>query len=394
MNSDGPRQEKPAIDTELVTAGRDPHAHSGLVNVPVYHGSTILFRDTDALFDPNKPFVYGRRGTPTSKALEDAITGLEGGYGTKVLPSGLAAITTAILAVVSAGDHVLMTDAVYRPARTCADTLLKRLGIETTYYDPTIGAGIADMIRDNTKLIYMESPGSQTMEVQDVPAIVAVARDRGVLTAFDNTWATIVNFKPLAMGVDISIQAATKYLGGHSDIMMGAVTVTEPLWDALHETYENLGQCTGPDDIFLALRGLRTLGLRMVRHEASAIAVAHWLKQRPEIARVMYPALPEDPGHAIWARDFSGSSGLFSVLFEGQTEKSVYAFLDALTYFGMGFSWGGYESLAVPFDVTSHRVATDWSQDAPGVRFHIGLEDVADLTADLERGFEAMAAAG
>ncbi len=394
MKKDEAASRKVATDTTLVTAGRDPHDHFGFVNPPVFHGSTVLFPDTRTLLARDQKYTYARRGTPTSSALEAAVTELEGGYATRILPSGLAAITTAIMAIVKAGDHILMTDAVYLPGRKLCDTLLKQFGVETSYYDPELGAGIADLMQPNTVLVYAESPGSMTMHMQDMPAIVEAAHAHGALVAFDNTWATALYFKPLSFGIDISIQAGTKYLGGHSDIMLGAVTVNEPVWDRLNNAYERLGMCSGPDDHFLALRGLRTLSVRLERHYQSALEIARWLGQRPEIKTVLHPALPDHPGHDIWKRDFSGASGLFSVVFADASETQIMAFLDALTLFGMGASWGGYESLALPFNPSKQRSVTTWDEPVSGVRFHIGLEDVGDLKRDLDQAFSAMRAAG
>lgn len=382
-----------ALDTELVTSGRDPHANFGFVNPPVYHGSTVLFATAEKLVGLDQQYVYGRKATPTSRALETAITMLEGGHDTKIMSSGLGAITTTLLAVTKSGDHILMTDSVYRPARRFCDTMLAGLGIETTYYDPLIGAGIEALMRPNTKLVYTESPGSQTMEVHDLPAIAKAAHAGGALVACDNTWATGLYYRPLALGADISVQAGTKYVVGHADVMLGAVTVQEPVWERLHQAYDGLGQCVGPDDVYLALRGLRTLSVRLERHMASAIDMARWLEARDEVATVLHPALPEHPGHALWKRDYTGSTGLFSVVLKPVARDAVLAFLNALELFGMGYSWGGYESLCVLFDPQGYRSATQWRGEGPALRFHIGLEDVDDLKADLDRAFAALRAA-
>ncbi len=300
---------------------------------------------------------------------------------------------TALLSVLQAGDHLLVTDSVYRPTRNFADLILKRYGVETTYYDPLIGAGIASLLRPNTRAVFVEAPGSQSFEMQDIPAIAAVAHDKGAVVLMDNTWATPLYFNAFGHGVDLSIQAGTKYIGGHSDIMFGTVSANAATWPRLKETYTTFGLWTGPDDIYLALRGLRTLSVRLERHQKSAIEVAQWLERRPEVLRVMHPALPSDPGHAIWKRDFTGASGLFSIVLKPAPEKAVHAFCDALTLFGMGFSWGGFESLVIIFDCAGYRTATSWAPGGPTLRFHVGLEDTSDLIADLETGFAAMKAA-
>ena len=340
-------------------------------------------------------YLYGRRGTPTSEALESALRALEGPdcAGVALLPSGLAAISTALLAVLSAGDHLLVTDSAYQPTRRFCDSVLRRNGIETTYYDPLIGGGIAALMRPNTRAVFVEAPGSLSFEVQDVPAIAAAVHARGGLVLMDNTWATPLYFRAFDKGVDLSIQAATKYIGGHSDVMLGTVSANAAAWERLSETVHALGLCVGPDDVYLGLRGLRTLGVRLAQHYAAGLQVAGWLAERPEIARVLHPALESCPGHAVWRRDFSGASGLFSIVFEPVAQSAVNAFVNALRLFGIGPSWGGFESLAIPFDCTSIRTATKWAPGGPTVRLHIGLEDVDDLIGDLERGFAALAAA-
>ena len=388
-----PADTKP--DTRLVTSGRDTALYHGFVNPPVYHASTVLYATAADLVAHRAPYQYGRRGTPTSEALEDALRELEGPACASVslLPSGAAAVSTALLSVLSAGDHLLITDSVYRPTRNFADTILKRFGVETTYYDPLIGADIATLFKPNTRAVFVEAPGSQSFEMQDVPAIAQVAHERGAVVLMDNTWATPLYFRALDKGVDLSIQAGTKYIGGHSDLMLGTVSANAETWPKLRDTVITAGLCVGPDDMYLGLRGLRTLSVRLERHQKSAFAVARWLQQRPEVLRVLHPGLESDPGHAIWKRDFLGASGLFSLILKPVPEKAVHAFLDALTLFGMGFSWGGYESLVILFDCTSYRTATTWSPGGPALRLHIGLEDVGDLTADLERGFAALAKA-
>jgi len=384
---------KPA--TRLVTGGRDPQAYYGFVNPPVYHASTVLYPTAADQVAHRARYQYGRRGTPTSEALEGALMELEGPAcaGVVLVPSGLAAVSTALLSVLNAGDHLLVTDSVYRPTRTFCDSVLKRLGVETTYYEPLIGGGISSLMRSNTRAVFVEAPGSLSFEMQDIPAIAAVAHAKGALVLMDNTWATPLYFDALNKGVDVSLQAGTKYIGGHSDIMFGAIAANAKAFPNLKATHGQLGLCVGPDDVFLALRGLRTMSVRLDRHQESALKVARWLAARPEVARVVHPALESDPGHAIWKRDFSGSSGLFSIVLKPRTEQQVYAFMDTLTLFGMGFSWGGFESLVILFDCSEFRTATKWAPGGPTLRFHIGLEDSGDLIADLDRGFKAMAAA-
>jgi cystathionine beta-lyase len=380
--------------TTLVTAGRDPKSNYGFVNPPVYHASTVLYPSAEDYVAHRARYQYGRRGTPTTDALELALQELEGPRcaGVALVPSGLAAISTALLAVVHSGDHVLVTDSAYGPTRTFCDQILTRLGVTTTYYDPLIGAGIADLLRPDTRAVYLESPGSQSFEMQDVRAIAAAAHAKGAVVLMDNTWATPLYFRPLDHGVDLVIQAGTKYIGGHSDLMLGTVSANASTVAALKNTVRYTGLHEAPDDTYLALRGLRTLGIRLDRHFESGIAVARWLEQRPEVLRMVHPALPSHPGHALWKRDFTGASGLFSMVLKPVPQQAYYAFLDTLELFGIGASWGGYESLAIPFDCTPYRTATRWEPGGPTVRFHIGLEAVEDLIADLERGFAALAA--
>jgi cystathionine beta-lyase len=382
---------KPA--TRLVTAGRDPADQFGFVNPPVFHASTVLYPTAEDLVAHRSRYQYGRRGTPVSEALSGALAELEGPAcaGVALLPSGLAAISTAILAVVSAGDHILVSDSVYRPTRTFCDSVLKRLGVATTYYDPLVGSGIAALIQPNTRVVFTEAPGSQSFDMPDVPAIAAAAHRAGALVLMDNTWATPLYFRAFDKGVDLSIQAGTKYIGGHSDLMLGTVSANAATWPKLNDTVGTLGLCVGPDDTYLALRGLRTLDVRLARHNQSGIEVARWLAARPEVLRVLHPALETDPGHAIWKRDFSGACGLFGVVLQPVPEPAVHAFLNALTLFGMGFSWGGYESLVIPFDCAEYRTATPWAPGGPTLRFHVGLEAVDDLLADLKGGFAALA---
>ncbi len=380
--------------TDIVHSGRDPFAHHGFVNTPVYRGSTVLFRTLDSFERRDQRYVYGRRGTPTSEALEAAIAQLEGGARTWLAPSGAAAIATALLSFAKAGDHILVADTVYQPTRKICDGLLARFGVETTYYDPTVGAGIAQLMQPNTALVYAESPGSLTFEVQDIPAIAAAAHEAGALLAIDNTWASPLYFKPFAHGADISIQAGTKYIVGHADAMLGAITVTEPLAQRLAVEAGGLGICAGTEEMFLGLRGFRTLDVRLERHWRSGVEIAGWLEGRPEVARVLHPALPSHPQHELWQRDFLGASGLFSVVLKPCPKEALAAMLDGYELLGMGASWGGYESLVLPFDAAKARSATAWRPEGRTVRFHIGLEDVGDLKADLEAGFARLVAAG
>jgi cysteine-S-conjugate beta-lyase len=382
-------------ETRLVTAGRDSKAQHGFVNPAVYHASTVLYPTAEDQVAHRSRYQYGRRGTPTSEALEQALAVLEGDgcAGVTLLPSGLAAISTALLSVASAGDHILVTDSVYRPTRNFCDGVFKRMGVETTYYDPLIGAEIAKLFKPNTRAVFVEAPGSQSFEMQDIPAIANIAHSKGAVVLMDNTWATPLYFRPFEKGVDLSIQAGTKYIGGHSDIMFGCVSANSKTLPALKTVVQTMGLCVGPDDMYLALRGLRTLGVRLARHNESGLRIARWLAQRPEVLRVLHPAIESDPGYKIWRRDFSGACGLFSIVLKPASEKSVYVFMNELALFGMGFSWGGFESLVIAFDCTEYRTATKWAPGGPTLRFHIGLEDPDDLTADLDRGFAAMAAA-
>jgi cysteine-S-conjugate beta-lyase len=384
---------KPA--THLVVGGRDSAANHGFVNPPVHHASTVLYPSAEDFLARRSRYLYGRRGTPTSEALENALRTLEGPgcAGVALLPSGLAAISTALLAVLSSGDHLLVTDSAYQPTRRFCDGVLRRNGIVTSYYDPLIGGGIAALMQPNTRAVFVEAPGSLSFEIQDVPAIAAAAHAGGAIVLMDNTWATPLYFRPLDKGVDLSIQAGTKYIGGHSDVMLGTVSANHAAWERLSETVHDLGLCVGPDDMYLGLRGLRTLGVRLAQHHQAGLKVARWLATRPEIARLLHPALESCPGHAVWLRDFSGASGLFSVVFKPVAQTAVNAFLNELRLFGIGASWGGFESLAIPFDCSSIRTATKWMPVGPTVRLHIGLEDVNDLIGDLERGFAALAAA-
>jgi cysteine-S-conjugate beta-lyase len=393
MNSNGNdgRSKPLKVETMLVAAGRDTQAQKGFVNPPVVHGSTVLYPTAEDLHAHRGEFQYGRRGTPTTKALQEALMALEGPQcaGVALAPSGLSAITTTLLAVLKAGDHLLVCDNAYRPSRNFCDGVLVRYGIETTYFDPLIGAGIAALFKPNTRAVLVEAPGSQSFEMPDIPAIAGVAHARGALVIDDNTWATPLYHRSLEQGVDISMQAATKYIGGHSDIMFGTISANAKAWPQIEEAIRLLGVCAGPDDVFLALRGLRTLAVRLEQHQRSGLEMARWLAARPEVTRVLHPALEDDPGHTIWKRDFTGASGLFSIVLKPAPQKAVDALLDSLKLFGMGYSWGGFESLVIPFDCAPYRTASAWTPGGPSLRLHIGLENVGDLQADLARGFEA-----
>src|SRR3978361_1816662 len=382
-------------ETALVTAGRDTKAQKGFVNPPVVHGSTVLYPTAEDLHAHRGEFQYGRRGTPTTKALQEALMALEGPRcaGVGLVPSGLAAISTTLLAVLKAGDHLLGCDNVYMPSRNFCNGFLARYGVETSYFDPLIGTGIAELFKPNTRAVLVEAPGSQSFEMADIPAIATVAPGRGALVIDDNTWATPLYHRSLEQGVDISMQAATKYIGGHSDIMFGTISANTRAWPLIAEAIQLLGVCAGPDDVFLAIRGLRTLAVRLGQHYKSGVESARGLAARPEVVEVLHPALESDPGHAIWKRDFTGASGLFSIVLKPAPQKAVDALLDSVELFGMGFSWGGFESLIIPFDCKDYRSATAWSPGGPTLRLHIGLENVEDLKADLAQGFEALNAA-
>lgn len=385
--------------TRATTAGRRPHENHGVVNPPVYHASTILsptlaaFRANEAAEDADST-TYGVHGTPGTFAFEEAVAALEGGFRTRLASTGLLACTAPLLCCLSAGDHLLLVDSCYGPTRRFANKMLTRMGIEVTYYDPLIGGAIRELIRPETKVIFAESPGSLTFEVQDIPAIAEEAQRRGVTLMLDNTWATPLYFKPFEHGVDISIQAVTKYIGGHSDLVMGAVTATEAAYPPIREGWKQLGLNGPPEDVYLAMRGLRTLPVRMTRHWESGLIVADWLKARPEVAEVLHPALPGDPGHAIWKRDFLGAASLFGFILrpELSSEAHLAALLDGLELHGMGSSWGGFESLLLPRNPP--RTAVPWPR--PGraagqlMRIHVGLEDPEDLIADLAAGFQRM----
>ncbi len=384
------------LSTRLAQKGRKPRSHPETVNLPVARASTVVFAslaDMDATqkrFDAGEPVpTYGITNMPLRVAFEELMADLEGGYRAITSANGLAAVTTAILACVKAGDHLLVTDSAYGPTRRFCDRTLAGLGVETTYYDPLVGADIAALMRPNTRAVYLESPGSLTFEVQDFPAIARVARARGAAVIHDNTWATGACFPSFEHGADLVVQAATKYPAGHSDLLIGAVVANEAWWPRLRDVSRDLGQTASPDDLFLAIRGIRTLDVRLKRHEQSALEVARWMQGVPEVRRVLHPALPDDPGHALWQRDFRGSTGLFAVDLGNASRAQVAALIEGLECFALGYSWGGYESLIVPANLRYARSARPWNGGAL-VRLQIGLEDPEDLIADLARGFERM----
>ncbi|ACC74559.1 cystathionine beta-lyase [Paraburkholderia phymatum] len=381
-------------ETFLLHGAYDPDTFGGVVNPPVYRASTIVFRDMEdmetrakAMSTPEgQELWYGRKGTPTTFALQEMLAGLEGGHRSLLVSSGLAACTSAIMAFARTGDHILICDSVYGPTRQFADTVLKRCGVTVTYYDPLIGPGIRELFRPNTTVVFLESPGSQSFEVQDVPGICAEARRRGAKVVMDNTWATPLFFKPFEHGVDVSVHAATKYIVGHSDATMGVITANRETWSTVREYVFAAGLHAGADDVYLAQRGLRTMAVRLERHFRQGVDVAMWLAGRPEVERVLHPALPEAPGHAFWARDYTGASGLFSVVLKpGFSREAFRTFIDSLKLFGLGFSWGGYESLVMPFDPRHERPGCHWPYDGFSFRLHIGLEAREDLIEDLEK---------
>ena len=386
-------------DTRLSQLGRVPVNQPATVNVPMHRASTVLFESMAELqavqqrwnADEQVP-TYGIFNMPQALALENAVADIEGGYRAVTYPSGLAAVAGALLACVKSGDHVLMTDSCYGPGRHFCESFLTRMGVETTFYDPLIGAGIAALLRANTTVVYTESPGSHTFEVQDIPAISKAARAHGATVIMDNAWATGLYFNAFAHGVDLVVQPATKYYAAHSDVLIGLVIAHEKSWPMLKRSTYELGQRAAPDDCFLTLRGMRTMGVRLRQHQQSALVIARWLQTRPEVARVLYPALPDDPGHALWNRDFSGATGLFSVELKPCTEAQLAAMIDGYELFGLGYSWGGFESLVVPADLRYGRTVRRWS-GGQLVRYHIGLEHPDDLIRDLTAGFARLAEA-
>jgi len=383
-------------ETLLATSGSAPEDHGGVVNIPAYRASTILFPNLASFEAAERGeyhrSTYGRYGTPSTEALEDTINKLEGADHSIILSSGMAAIATSLLAFLRSGDHLLMVDAVYGPTRRFCDQALKRSGVETTYYDPLIGAGIASLIKENTKVIYVESPGSLTFEVQDIPAIAKVAHEKGIIVIGDSTWGTPLYMDSFALGIDVVIHSMTKYMGGHSDLMMGVISSKEQHFKPLQQTYRHLGGCPSGDNCYLAQRGLRSMSARLKQHAENAMIVAKWLKARPEVEEVLYPALPGAPGHELWKRDFTGATSLFAFALKTKpSHAALAALIDSLELFGLGYSWGGYESLMTPFS-TDTRVATKWRYSGQGLRIHVGLEHPDDLIRDLEQGFKRMGA--
>ncbi|MDO9415393.1 cystathionine beta-lyase [Pararhizobium sp.] len=380
------------INTRLAHTGNDPRDYFGFVNPPVVHASTVLFSDARTMETRGQKYTYGTRGTPTTDALCEAINALEGSAGTILVPSGLAAVTVPFLAYLSSGDHALIVDSVYFPTRNFCDTMLKRLGVSVDYYDPMIGAGIEALIKPNTKLVHTEAPGSNTFEMQDIGAISTVAHKHGCVVTMDNTWATPLYFKPMDHGVDVSIHAATKYPSGHSDVLLGTVSANAAHWDRLKDANITLGICASPDDSYQILRGLRTMGVRLERHQESTLKLAEWLEGVEDVARVLHPALPSFPGHELFKRDFCGSTGIFSIVLDGGSpdrfKAKAHAFLDALKLFGLGYSWGGYESLAVHVGLSDRKICKAPSE-GPVLRLQIGLEDAVDLRRDIEAGLAA-----
>jgi cysteine-S-conjugate beta-lyase len=385
------------LRTRLAQRGRAPKSRPGTVNLPVARASTVTFATLAELeaaqrrFEADEPVpTYGIVNMPLRVAFEELMVEIEGGHRAATFPSGLAAVAAAIMTAVKAGDHILITDSCYGPTRRLCNQTLTRYGVETTYYDPLIGARIADLMRPNTRAVYLESPGSITFEVQDFPAIAKVARERGAAVIHDNTWATGVYFRSFDHGADLVIQAATKYPAGHSDLLIGAVVASEAWWPRLRDTSRDLGQTASPDDLFLAIRGIRTMDARLKQHEKSALQMAQWLQTHPAVKRVLHPALPTDPGHALWKRDFLGSTGLFAIELAEASPEQVARLVDGLECFALGYSWGGYESLIVPGNLGRYgRTVAPW-KGGPLIRLQIGLEDPADLYADLLRGLDRM----
>lgn len=386
----------PQMRTLIAHAGRDPHQNHGVVNPPVYHASTILKPTLAELEESRKPdfdgYRYGRRGTPTSRSFEEAVAALYGADDAIAVSSGLAAICCAILSQVSAGDHILLADNVYFPTRKFAAGFLQRFGVESSYFDPMKPEQLAEHIRPETKVVYLEAPGTMTFEIPDIPKLAEIAHQHNATVIMDNTWATALYFNALEHGVDIVVEAVTKYICGHSDIMMGAIASRTAHAGAIRDMVYMQGNCSGPDDLYLAQRGIRTMAVRLAQNGETALTLAKWLQDRPEVDRVLHPALPSCPGHDLWKRDFTGSSGLFAFVLKPVAKSALAAFLDGLEFYGMGASWGGYESLILPGDPAAARTATKWDEPGQLLRIHAGLEDEADLIADLEAGFERMAA--
>ncbi|WP_055335118.1 cystathionine beta-lyase [Ralstonia solanacearum] len=379
------------IATRMTMLGRDADEQHGFVNPPLYRGSTVIHKSIEGIEQNRGRFFYGTAGTPTIACLEDAWTRLTGACGTVLSPSGLGSVALALMTTTKAGDHVLIPDSVYGPSRSFCDGFLRKYGVDTEYYNPLVGAGIEAFVRPNTSTILMESPGSQTMEIQDVPALVRVAKKHGLKTILDNTWATPIFFDAHGNGVDISVEAGTKYLSGHSDLLLGLASANAETWPALRATYDAMAMLPGAEDCLLALRGLRTMHLRIKEAERKALELAAWFKSRPEVAEVLHPALEECPGHEIWRRDFKGSSGVFSVvLHDGFSRAGFTNMLEGMNIFSMGYSWGGYESLIVPLHPQKFRSVTTWPHAGFAFRLQTGLEDLDDLRTDLLQGFDRL----
>lgn len=382
-----------SVETLLTHHGRDPDEQFGFVNTPVYRGSTVLFKTLDDIEAQQQRFLYGRAGNPTTASVEAAVNALEGGYRTRLVPSGLAAITIALLSCVKAGDDVLISDSAYEPGRIFADRFLAQMGVTARYYDPRIGAGLADLMQPNTRAVLAESPGSLTFELQDIPALAQAAHTAGARLIVDNTWASPLYHKPLSLGADLVVHSGTKMFVGHSDAFAGTISATEEAWPTVESTRAALGFFTSGDDAFLVARGLKTLAIRMKEHQERALEIAAWLEGQPEVVSVLHPALPSHPDHALFKRHFTGSGSLFSVLLKPAPRASVAAFVDHLELFSMGYSWGGYESLCIPVKLGKNRTAKPWTTEGNLFRLHVGLEGVDDLKADLAAAIDRYARA-